>query len=216
MFVRSETPPTVSRPLNVFLLSDGRSTVNDRLDNDAFIREVAKLRQGHVSINSFSAGSNANRFLLDLLAYSNRGASLHEETVPKFAPELVNFIRTHSELIVADLRYRATGVLAKESYPKQLPHLYRGKTLSLYGRYDEGVDTVGMQLIGRDADGKDQELVFRGNLKTAPRTGPQLAADWAAQKVFFLLVERVMTPTPEITAEIRKLAERYKLLVPYL
>ena len=215
-YVRAETPPPAYRPFNVFLLSDGQSTVNDRLDNDAFIREVAKLRQNHVSIHSFSAGSNANRFLLDLLAYSNRGASLHEEAVPKFAPNLVEFIRTHSELIVADLRYRATGELAKESYPKQLPHLYRGKTLSIYGRYDEGVDTVGMQLIGRDADGKDQELVFRGNLKTAPRTGPQLAVDWASQKVFFLLVERVMTPSPEATAEIRKLAQRYHLIVPYM
>ena len=41
-------------------------------------------------------------------------------------------------------------------------------------------------------------------------------ADWAAQKIFCLIAECVYAPAPEQTAEIRRLADRYKLYVPYL
>jgi Ca-activated chloride channel family protein len=204
------------RPLNVFLLSDGRSTVRNRVDNDTFIREVVGLRQNHVSLYSFSAGSDANLFLMDLLAYCNRGGSIHVESLSRFAPQLAEFIRTHAEMIVADLRYRATGELARDIFPKQLPHLYRGETLSIYGRYPDTVDSLGLQIIGRDADGQEQELVFRCNLRAAPKGGPRLAVDWAAQKVYYLLAERALRPRPEISDEIRRLAEQYKLYVPYL
>ena len=215
-FVRSVESTAGYRPLNVFLLSDGRSTVSNRLDNDTFIREVVKLRQPQVSIYSFSAGGNANRFLMEMLAYSNRGGHLHIASGSRFAPSLIEFIRMHSELIVADLRYHATGELAQESYPKQLPHLYRGETLSIFGHFPEKTDSIGLQILGRDADGQEQELVFRGNLRSAQRAGPEMAKNWASQKIYYLLAERVLSPRPEINDEIRRLAQEYSIFVPYM
>lgn len=212
----TSSPDAAGRPLNVFLLTDGKSTVSNRVDNETFIRQIAKLRQAHVSIYSFSAGQEANRFLMDLLAYSNRGSSMHQAEVKNFAPSLGRFISDHSEMIVADLRYQATGEIARDFYPKQLPHLYRNETLHIYGRCPSGITTVGIQLLGRDADHHQQELVFLGYLKTAPKGTPEIAQNWASQKVFFLLTERVIRPTPEAAAEIRRTAEQFKLYVPYL
>ena len=214
--IQQQSPDTVYRPLNVFLLSDGKSTVHNKPDNETFIRQVVKLRQDHASIFSFSAGSNTNMFLMDLLAYCNRGASIHIDDIPKLGPTVSDFFRAHSDLIVADLRYQATGDLAPEIFPKHLPHLYRGETLSLYGRFRTGTEIIGLRLIGRDADLKEQELIYRGDLRTAPRSGYQLATDWASQNVFHLLSERVLNPNPQITADIRRLAEKFKLYVPYL
>ncbi len=204
------------RPVNVFLLSDGKSTVRNKLDNDTFIRQVAGLRHADVSIYSFSTGGDANLFLLDLLAYSNRGASMTVERVARFAPEMSAFIQAHSDLIVADLRYRATGELAKEIFPRQLPHLYRDEALSIYGKFPAGATVVGLQILGRDSEGHEQELVFSGDLRTAPRGDSKIAQQWAAQKVFTLLVDRVMNPKAGVTDEIRRLAKEYGFSVPYL
>lgn len=215
-FVQAAAAAARYRPLNVFLLSDGRSTVRDRIDNDTFIRQIVSLRQNHVSVYSFSAGTDANLFLLDLLAYSNRGRSVHVETLSRFSPHIAEFIRTHADLIVADLRYRATGDVGRDVYPKGLPHLYRGETLSLFGRCPAALDSIGLQIVGRDADGQEQELVFRCDLRLAPKAGPRLAVDWAAQKVYYLLAERALRPESDPAAEIRRLAEQYKLYVPYL
>lgn len=204
------------RPLNVFLLSDGNSTVRNSLDNDAFLRQVVKLRQNHVSVYTFSAGARSNLFLLDLLAYGNRGASLHVNDEDAFTDAFLTFMKQHADILVADLRYRATGDLARDIFPRQLPHLYRGDTLSLFGRIPAGAEWLGMQITGRDANGGEQELVLRENLRQAPRGDARIALDWAAQKIFHLIAERVYAPTPEQTSEIRRLADRYKLYVPYL
>ena len=59
-------------------------------------------------------------------------------------------------------------------------------------------------------------MVFRGNLKTAPRASSQLAVDWASQKVLHLVAANTLTPTPEFAKEIRRLADRFGLYVPYL
>ena len=212
-----ETPSTPAyRPLNVFLLSDGNSTVRNSLDNDAFLRQVVKLRQNHVSVYTFSAGARSNLFLLDLLAYGNRGASLHVNDEDAFPDAFLTFMKQHADVLVADLRYRATGDLARDIFPRQLPHLYRGDTLSLFGRIPPGTEWLGMQISGRDANGGEQELVLRENLRKAPRGDARIAVDWAAQKIFYLIAERVYAPTPEQTSEIRRLADRYKLYVPYL
>jgi hypothetical protein len=210
------TAGQAGRPVNVFLLSDGKSTVRNKLDNDTFIRKVAGLRHADVSIYSFSAGGDANLFLMDLLAYSNRGASMTVEHVTRFAPEMSAFIQAHADLIVADLRYRATGELAREIFPRQLPHLYRDEALSIYGKFPAGATVVGLQILGRDFDGREQELVFSGDLRTAPRGDSKIAQQWAAQKVFTLLVDRVMNPKADVTDEIRRLAKEYGFSVPYL
>jgi hypothetical protein len=217
-WVKSEAGAGGPRPLNVFLISDGKSTVRNKLANDELIRQVVKLRRPHVSVYSFSAGKGANLFLMDLLAYSNRGMSLFVEKEPRFAAELGEFVRTHSDIIVADPRWQAIGGLGAEMFPKQLPHLYREEVLSVYGRYAPGTSDVALQVIGRDAAGRAQELVWRGDLRTAAPAGPELPKVWASQKVYHLLAERVLHPAraAALEAELRELAKRFGLPIPYL
>jgi len=204
-----------ARPLLIYLMTDGKSTVRESLANDALIRKIVELNKGDVSIYAFSAGRSANLQLLDFLAYHNRGASLHKEKLAEFRGNMVGFVAGHSDLIVRDVRYHVTGDLAAEIFPKTLPHLYRGETLSVYGRYPSGTQEIALQVYGRDAEGKLEELVFRGSVLDAPRASPQLALDWAAQKVFHLIGERTLKPAPEIDVQIRQVAERYNLFIPY-
>ncbi len=213
-FVKKDTAR--KRPLNVFVMTDGRSTVDNHLDNESMIRQIASLNQADVSIYTFSAGDKVNRFLLDLLAYTNRGISLHETALENFSDQLVDFISGHSELILQDLRYNITGGMRGSLYPKRMPHLYRGETLSVYGRYPQGTDEIAIQIVGRDAQGKLEELIFRGELDKAPGGGNSLEIDWAAQRIFYLLARRTLHPSTEVTATIRRLARQYNIYVPYL
>lgn len=205
-----------NRPLNVFLMTDAQSTVKNKLENDEIIRRISEINQNGVSIYSFSAGDTANRFLLDFLAYNNRGASLHVDRLEDFRSQLVGFITNHSDLIVSDLNYHITGGLGNSIFPKKLPHLYRGETLSIFGRYPKGKQELAIQIIGRNASGKLEELIYRGNIKRAIQSEHNLAIDWAAQKIFHLLAQRNFNPSPELTREIVNLAKRYNLYVPYL
>jgi Ca-activated chloride channel family protein len=174
------------------------------------------LNRANVSIYTFSAGKKANLFLLDLLAYSNRGMSLHRETLEGFGPDLVQFVSTHSDLIVADLKYDITGDVEADLFPRRLPHLYRGETLSIYGRYPAGLEEAALSLVGRNAAGELEELVYRIDFRNAPRAPATLQVDWASQKVFHLIALNTLNPDPNLLDEVRSLAERFQLYVPYL
>lgn len=216
-FVRQSNLDT-ARPMNVFLMSDGNSTVNIRKDDD-FVRGIVGMNPGNVSIFSFSAGKRANQFLLQFLAYLNRGFSLHREELDEFRESMGLYIKSHSSLIVADLRYQAGGGLDEGIFPKRLPHLYRGDTLSIFGRYPAKTRELVLSLMGRDGLGKHRELVFRRPLDQCPATGRELAQQWAAQKVFFLIGQRTLSTDAEDrarrTAEINAIARQYSLYVPY-
>ena len=213
-FVGSDTG-AAQRPLNVFLMSDGKTTVKNSPRNEELIREIVKLNRANVSIYSFSAGRSANLFLLDFLAYHNRGRSLHKAELRDFKRQLIRFMSTHTSLIVADLEYHITGGLAGEIFPKRLPHLYRDGTLAIYGRFPADTKEIALSVVGRDAAGELEELIFRGNLADCPQAPSRLPLDWAAQKIFHLIGLRTLQPSQEIDEQVRQLADQYNMYVPY-
>ncbi|MDT8391902.1 MAG: VWA domain-containing protein [Lentisphaeria bacterium] len=202
-------------PLLVYLLTDGKSTVKNSLENEEFIRKVADINQADVTIYSASAGEGANRFLLDLLSYSNRGLPLHREKYRDYDKILAKFMGDHNDIIVADLAYDLSGTLEEHIYPRRLPHLYRGDTLSIYGRFPRDLKTIGLRLTGVSAEGQLRELVYQGDLATADRKSSDLAFDWIGQKVFDLVIRNVLDPRPEHAQEIRRLKQKYDLQIPY-
>ncbi len=204
-----------ARPLLVYLLTDGESTVRNRLDNDQFLRQIATINRADVTIYSASAGTGANRFLLDLLAYSNRGLPLHRDEFRSYDKVLAQFIGARNDILVDGLGYTLATDIEREVYPKRLPHLYRGDTLAIYGRYPRELRQLALRLTGRSADGRLQELVYQGDLASATRGGAELAYEWIAQKVFYLVIQNVLDPRPELAQEIRRLKERYDLQIPY-
>ncbi len=204
------------RPVNVFLMTDGESTVKDKMKNEKLIREVAQLNKEAISVYTFSAGKDVNRFLLDFLAYNNRGQSLHAQKLKKFRDTLVRFITRHSELIVDNLKYQVRGHVSGTIYPKRLPHLYRQETLHIYGKYPPGAEEIVVQITGRNATGKLEELVYKGNVRNASTTKHNLAADWAAQKIFHLIAERTLAADRKVYGQkIRRLSRKYNLYIPY-
>jgi Ca-activated chloride channel family protein len=192
--------------------------VNVREDDD-FVRGIVGMNPGNVSIFSLSAGKKANLFLLQFLGYLNRGFSLHEEELTEFRGSMLRYLSTHSSLIVADLRYQAPGGLEEGIFPKRLPHLYRGETLSIFGHYATGTEEVILSLVGRDGQSKYRELLFRRRLSECPPAGRELAQQWGAQKVFHLIGQRTLSTDPQArsryTDEIGTIAKQYSLYVPY-
>lgn len=206
------------RPLNIFLLSDGQSTVNI-YEADDFLRRMVGINPGNVSIYPFSVGSEANRELLDFLGYLNRGYNYHVAELKDFRAQLVDYIATHSSLIINDLKYMAAGDVGKELYPKAIPHLYRRETLAIFGRFGPLDEELVLTLSGRDATGAKRDLVFRRRYRDCLPAGPELPQQWAAQKILHLLAERALLVDSQAREhqqrEIRRVAAEHKVFVPY-
>lgn len=208
----------LKRPMNIFLLSDGQSTVNIYQADD-FLRRVVGINPGNISIYPFSVGVEANRELLDFLGYLNRGYNYHVADLKDFRAKLVDYIATHSSLIINDLRYMAAGDVGKELFPKAIPHLYRRETLEIFGRFGPLDDELVLTLSGRDASGAMRDLVFRRRYRDCLPAGPELPLQWASQKILHLLAERTLQEDTQLRAqlrrEIQRLAAEHNVFVPY-
>ena len=174
-----------ARPLNIFMLTDGQSTINIHQPN-VFLREIGSMNPGNVSIFPFSADKKANRQLLDFLGYLNRGDKCHVESVDQIPQGMADFFARHASIIVMDVTCTAAAG-GKEVFPKSLSHLYRSEPLRLFGRFDDPTQELVLAITGRDAEGKLRDLVFRRRLDQCPRGDDYVVQRWASQKILYLL-----------------------------
>ncbi|MFA6814986.1 MAG: VWA domain-containing protein [Lentisphaeria bacterium] len=204
----------MDRPLNVFLLTDGQSTVNIH-SSDEFLRRITGINPGNVSIYPFSVGNHTNRELLDYLGYLNRGKQNYVKSVDDLQREVVDFISAHSSMIIMDLRYMADKNSRAEIFPKDLPHLYRQESLRLYGRYENEEDELVLALTGRDYQKRYSDLVFRRKYKECGRADQKISREWALQKIFYLLAQKNCVTNQEqknkMEGEIQKIMHDFEL-----
>ncbi|MFO7821429.1 MAG: VWA domain-containing protein [Lentisphaeria bacterium] len=213
-FVDSESRNT-DRPLTVFVFTDGQSTVDDKLDNETLLRKIDATNREQISIYSSSCGKKTNRFLLDLLAYTNRGRPLHREKLADFQGAITGYIRSHTDIIVSDILYSATGNIEDEMYPRQLPLMYRGETMSIYGRWPKNADEIGIQLIGQSARNEPLDYVYNMSRVNAERGTPRIKRGWISQKIFYLIAEKTLNPSPELERQLQAMLAKYNLATPY-
>lgn len=216
-FVRA-THSDNGRPLNIFLLTDGISTVNIYSDDD-FLRQINGINPGHVSIFPFCAGDEANRELLDFLGLLNRGYSFHAAKLDDVNNSLIGFISNHSSLLIRDIEYITDSRLARNIFPRKLQHLYRGSDVQIYGRYGASDKEMLLTVVGTDADGVKRDVIFRCVFAQCQQTSAPIDKGWAAQKIIHLLVDRTLTIALDVkqrqNTEIKKLASQFDIAVPY-
>jgi hypothetical protein len=213
-YVETERPDP-NRPYIIYLVTDGRSTTGEELENSEFIRRIIERNKAEVSIFSFSAGEKTNLFLVNYLSYKNRGLSVHENKLESTPHRFASYFGNLSEVLVADLHYRISGDAEYEMYPRELPHLFRSSPLTIYGRAPAGAETVDIQVVGRNQQGKREELIIQRKLSESAAGGPALVTGWAAQKIYHLIAERSLNKAEGASAEIERLAKEYGIEVPY-
>ena len=210
-----DTTRKYDRPLMLYLLTDGVSTVKESMQNSPLIKEITSVNKGMISIFGFSCGDNINSFLIDFLTYRNRGDSLIINGTDGAGPQLGQYINNRSEIIVSDLNYRYMGENKKDVFPKILPHMYRKRTLSLFGTFKLDEKETMVQMTGNSSSGKRQ-LIYRFRYNEAERANRELAKSWAAQKIFHLIGKLTERPDAKTVMEIRQLQQKFEVYIQKL
>ncbi|MFH1645741.1 MAG: VWA domain-containing protein, partial [Candidatus Omnitrophota bacterium] len=96
-------------PSYIILLSDGRPTYGIT-DSREIINKIGRVNKGERPVFAFSGGSRVNRYLLDFIAYKNRGWAEYasaEYTIPRQMASMYDKIRNP---LFLNLRYRVSGL----------------------------------------------------------------------------------------------------------
>ncbi|MGQ9660960.1 MAG: vWA domain-containing protein [Kiritimatiellia bacterium] len=210
-----DLPQTPGRPLIVLLTTDGVATKGVTSTTE-IIGQFSRLNQGRISLFAVGVLQTANKNLLDLLTYSNRGDARVVTTGRWDIPAvLVGLLREVSRPVLSDVRFRAQSDPPCQIYPSAAPHLYLDRPLVIYGRYPRTTKKVALQAIGMAGSAKC-DLVFNLNLEKDTRPGGRdIRDEWARHRVFHLMSLHARYRDSAILEEIQRTIQRYNLDLPY-
>ncbi len=209
----SALPRDPDRPFLIVLITDGRPTVGMTMSSE-IIERFTEKNEGRTALFAVGAGRRANRFLLDLLSYRNRGDSLivHDDSLLVGAME--RWARETQRPVLSDLRYRFSGIEQAEIYPRALTPLFLDRPLLIYGRTETPDAEIAFQVVGRSG-AELRDMVFPLNLAAAREGGADVRTRWAWHRIYHLISEHTRTGDDALVQRIREMAARHGLAVPY-
>ena len=206
---------TPGRPMVVFLVSDGRSTIG-LTDSTDIIGRFTRDNEGTMSVYTLGTIASANSFLLDMLSYCNRGdvrvVTRGRWDIPDAMAQMA---KEASQPVLADVRFRLAEGSGFEVYPVLTSNLYVDRPITLYGRYRKGEDRLVFQAVGQA--GKTRcDMVFDLSMKFAESSSDRaIREQWARQKVYHLIGQYARTGDATLLNEMRRTAADYDIEIPY-
>ncbi len=206
--------PPESRPRYLVFLTDGRPTVGETAV-ERILERVRSENQGAVRLFTFGVGYDVNTFLLDQLAGANHGAPDYVAPEEDLEVKVSSFFDKINYPVLSEIQLTFSGISVSESYPRQLPDLFKGSQLSLLGR----TSGEGRLAISLEGQYQGKKRTFRHEFSPGGKEGGEadfLPRLWASRKVGYLLDQiRLNGETAELREEVVRLARKYGFVTPY-
>jgi hypothetical protein len=206
--------PSPGRLLMLFLLSDGKPTAGNVNPAD-IINRISSVNNNRATIFDFG-GPQSNQYLLDLLAFRNRG---HTQFADKQTDMEQAFVQLYSSVrnpLLMNLQFQFSGTDTKQVFPQALPHLYQEAPLDLYGRYNPKTQkSFAFRLVGETYSEKKELFVTREFPQPDP-TRSYMPTQWAQGKIYHMIGQLVQKDSPENRNQILAVGATYRIKVPYL
>jgi Ca-activated chloride channel family protein len=208
----------MGRSFTIIFFTDGQPTIGET-NTDKIIKNVLAKNSTNTRIFTFGVGEadGIDAAFLDRLAESTRAVSTFIKPAEDIETKTASLINKISHPVLANLKLSVVGdkVRLAEIYPPELPDLFHGGQITVFGRYT-GSGTAAIKLTG--AVGMEtKEYVYETTF--APKTGDDksFVEDlWARRKVGYLLDQiRQNGEKKELIDEVTALAKKYAISTPY-
>ncbi len=205
------------RLCQLIFLTDGQPTVGET-DVHAILDNVGRGNKGNARLFVFGVGYDVNTRLLDRLAFGNHGTVSYVSPEENIEVSVSSFYAKVSQPVLSDISLDFGRVKTFDVFPRELPDLFDGSQLVVFGRYT-GSGTPLIELEGY-VDGKKKIFTYEARFKkrTDRRDGAGefIPRIWATRKVAFLLAEiRENGHDQELVDEVVALATEHGIVTPY-
>lgn len=198
------------RPLNVVVLSDGLTEQSERAE----LLNLIQSRPSNARVFCIGVGNDVNRPLLSQIAQQAGGLAAFLSRGDSFQRQAKAFRRKLLRPAANNVKIALQGIDTYDVEPKQLPNLYHGMPLRMYGRYrTAGPAKVRVQA---EIEGAVLDQTIDVNLSAADASNPEIERMWAWQKIDRLLKEGSEAGSrADATNEIVRLGEGYSIVTEY-
>jgi Ca-activated chloride channel family protein len=203
------------RSFTVVFFTDGQPTIGES-DPEKILKTVASRNTDDTRIFTFGVGDDVNASMLDRLAEQTRALSTYVRPAEDIEVKVSGLYSKISNPVLTNLKVVATNdVKLKEIYPPQLPDLFHGSQLTVFGRYN-GKGPAAIKVTGQV--GKEtKEFVYELTFPTKTAGDHDFVEHlWARRKVGYMLDQiRTNGEKKELVDEVLALAKRYGITTPY-
>jgi Ca-activated chloride channel family protein len=202
-----------SRPKMIIFLTDGLPTVGTT-EVSRILSNADSAGENSTRIFSFGVGFDVNTHLLDQLSGQSRGVSEYVKPGEDIEVSVSSFYTKVKNPVLSDLQLTFSNVVVKETYPRQLPDLFSGSQLIVFGRYSGGGGSL-ITLKGSDGE-KMESFSYEVNFPEEEGRNDFIPRLWASRKIGYLLDEvRLHGENKELVDEIIALSLKYGIMTPY-
>jgi Ca-activated chloride channel family protein len=205
---------TPERPSLAVLVTDGKPTVGET-GEEALLRLVAQAKVGTLRVFPVAIGNDINTHLLDGFAEQTHTFRTYIPAGEAIEEGIASFYDKIRSPVLSDVRLEISGnVRTTQIYPRTLPDLYRGSTLTAIGRY-QGSGAAAITVGGR-LNGRTEEFTFHADFPAESPEHDFLPPLWGARRIGFLLDQiRLHGENRELVDEVIRLARQYGIVTPY-
>lgn len=199
-----------TRALNVIVLSDGMSEQRDRTE----LATLIKQRPADTRVFAIGIGNDVNRGLLEQMAQESGGLAAFLSRDDNTQRQAQAFRRKLLRPVATDVAIKLDGVDAYDLVPAQLPNLYYGMPVRVYGRY-KGAGSANVTVSG-SVMGKPIAQTVQMDLPKNEDTNPEIERMWALKQVDALLKQADASGSRQgVIPEIIRLGEGYSIVTEY-
>jgi Ca-activated chloride channel homolog len=203
------------RSFTVVFFTDGQPTIGET-NVDKIVKNTLSRNTANTRIFTFGVGDDVNAAMLDQLAEQTRALSTYVRPAEDIEAKVSGLYAKISNPVLTNLKLTATNdVSLAEVYPAELPDLFHGSQLVVFGRYSgKGPAAIKLSgLVGKE----NKEFVYE--LTFPDKTGDEkvfVEHVWARRKVGYLLDQiRANGEKKELVDETVALAKKYGITTPY-
>jgi Ca-activated chloride channel family protein len=198
----------------VLFVTDGLPSVGEQ-NPERIASQVERVR-GDARVFAFGVGYDVNTYLLDRISAVGRGATQYVQAGESVADKLGSLVAKIQNPVLVDLALGDSPVTLSEIYPGQLPDLFSGDELVIFGRYDASSDRSGTLAVTGRRNGQAERLTVAASFPAHADGNDYIERLWASRKLGVLTRQaRLNGNNPELIGEIRRTALRYGLLSEY-
>jgi Ca-activated chloride channel homolog len=198
----------------VLFITDGLPSVGEQ--NPERIAQKAERERGRARVFAFGVGYDVNTYLLDRLSAAARGTTQYVQPSESVEHAIATLAAKIRHPVLADLRLNTGAMRIIDVYPRELPDLFAGEELVLFGRYQTDRALEGDIVLTGRRGGSDMRYSTRASFAAHENGNDFIPRLWASRKISALTQQlRLEGQDPRVVEEIRELALRHGLLSEY-
>jgi len=201
------------RPKVVIFITDGKPTIGET-DEERLVKKVKSANARAMRIFTFGVGDDLNTHFLDKLTEATRAARTYVGEKEDLELPVSSFFEKIKSPVMVDVAIQySSGLKISQTYPRDLPDLFKGSQLVLLGRYS---GTGGTVTLTGTVEGQRVSIPYTASFPTRTDENDLIPPLWAAQRIGYLLDEiRLHGEDKELVDEATRLARRFGVVTPY-